>query len=361
MKQFAALCVFLLTAACSSRFLPPAVSDLSAIEKTRTTDIERLLSEAADLAAKGDYVSLKQAYTIYQNLSSTLPYRMEHREKQWRTALLLILKEKELAVYGTANMKQVNQLVRSAIFPEEYRILTRFVEWIPFATKGIAQQEIMNSEALRQRTEWICTHRPILDFLRIRAPGDEFFAYLYLSIAASFSDGEETVRDARRIAETFSTSPLLRFRLAVGPQPDVPALEKLVEDNPGFGEAFYFLGDAAMGRQEIVSAETNYQKAFSRIPESVNITLSLGNIEYWFEELRQAIDFYQKTLDLLPEHHDALLGKAVCLGYLGRHKEAIEVLRTILLFGHARTGEAYYWIAWNQNMLGLYDTAREWD
>ncbi|MBU1185917.1 MAG: hypothetical protein KKD56_08970 [Acidobacteria bacterium] len=357
MKKFKALCCLLLLAACSSRFVPPAVPDLSRIGKERNADIIRLLAEADMLAAKGDYVSLKQAYTTYENLSSTLPYQLGHKEKQWRTALLLVLREKELAVYGSPHMARANQLARSGSFPEEYRILTRFVELIPFTTKGIANQEFTNTEELRQRTEWIRANLPILDFLRTRAPGDEFFAYLYLSLAFSLSDAVETVLDARRIAETLSESPLLGYRLAAGLPADVRVLEKLADEYPGFGEVFYFLGDASMSRQEIVSAEKNYSRAFSRIPESVNVTLSLGNIKYWFEELQSAFDFYQKTLDSLPEHHDALLGQAVCLGYLGRHKEAIEVLRTILLFGHARTGEAYYWIAWNRNMLGQYEAA----
>lgn len=357
MKKLWALYGLVLFAACSSRVVPLRVQDFSLIEINRAQDIERRLVEAERLAAKGDYISLQQAFMTYENLVSTLPYRLEHKERHWKTALLLVLREKEMAVYGSSHMARANQLARSTVFPEEYRILSRFVELVPFTAKGIANQEFTNTEALRQRTEWIRTHRTVLDFLRIQAPGDEFFAYLYLSIAASLNDAEEDVRRALKIAETFISSPLLRFRLAIGPQPDEEALKTLADESSGFGEAYYFLGDAAMARQEIVTAEKYHLQAFSRISESVNVTLSLGNIKYWFEELKTSIEFYQKALDSLPDHHDALLGKAVCLGYLGRHGEAIEVLRTILLFGHARTGEAYYWIAWNQNALGHYDTA----
>ncbi|MCJ7682382.1 MAG: hypothetical protein MUP70_16765, partial [Candidatus Aminicenantes bacterium] len=87
MKIFKVLCCLLLLAACSSRFVPPVVPDLSRIEIERNADIIRLLDEADRLAVKGDYVRLKQAYTTYEYLSSTLPYQLEHKEKQWRTAL----------------------------------------------------------------------------------------------------------------------------------------------------------------------------------------------------------------------------------------------------------------------------------
>ena len=357
MKKIGVFCCLLMCMSCFSRFAPPGHFNFSPDEQKRTAEMEARLAGADLQAAKGDYVNLKEAFWTYKNLSSTLSYHLEHREKQWRIALLLALREKELAVYGSSSMTWANELVRSRAFPEEYRIMTRFVELIPSATKGIANQEFTNTEALRLKKEWIVDHRSILDDLRSRAEGDKFFAYLYLSIASSLSDAARDVCIARRIAESYSDSHLLRYRMAVGINPDIKSLERVIEENPEFEEVFLFLGDSAMAMQEIVSAETHYLRAYNRVPESVNVSLSLGNIKYWFEELNTAIEFYQKTLDSLPDHHDALLGKAVCLSYLGRHKEAIEVLRTILLYGHARTGEAYYWIAWNQNILEQYDAA----
>ena len=77
----------------------------------------------------------------------------------------------------------------------------------------------------------------------------------------------------------------------------------------------------------------------------------MASIYFAFEELEKSLEFYEKTLAMAPAHRDALLGKAMCLSYLGRHQEAILVCNKILTLGKYYLGESHYWLAWNLNEL----------
>jgi tetratricopeptide (TPR) repeat protein len=109
----------------------------------------------------------------------------------------------------------------------------------------------------------------------------------------------------------------------------------------------------------LVTAENNFLKAYQKIPESSSLVISLASIYFAFEELEKSLDFYEKTLAMAPGYRDALLGKAMCLSYLTKHEEAIDVCENILALGKYYLGESHYWLAWNQNELELWEKAWE--
>ena len=49
----------------------------------------------------------------------------------------------------------------------------------------------------------------------------------------------------------------------------------------------------------------------------------------------------------------------MCLSYLGRHGEAIDICNNILTLGKYYLGESYYWLAWNRNELEQWEKAWE--
>jgi tetratricopeptide (TPR) repeat protein len=57
------------------------------------------------------------------------------------------------------------------------------------------------------------------------------------------------------------------------------------------------------------------------------------------------------ALQVSPGYRDALLGKAICLSYLGQFGDALPVLDRILELGYWLIGEAHYWLAWNLHEL----------
>ena len=93
------------------------------------------------------------------------------------------------------------------------------------------------------------------------------------------------------------------------------------------------------------------------IPESAQATILLASIAVALEEVERGLKYYEKTLDILPDYRDALLGKAICLSTLGRPEEAISVCEHIIALGYWLLGESYYWMAWNQHELKDYAAA----
>ncbi|MGD1010842.1 MAG: tetratricopeptide repeat protein, partial [Candidatus Aminicenantales bacterium] len=68
-------------------------------------------------------------------------------------------------------------------------------------------------------------------------------------------------------------------------------------------------------------------------------------------EFDKSLGFYDLALQVSPEYRDALLGKAICLSYLGRYEDAIRSLDRMLELGYWLLGEAHYWLAWNLHEL----------
>ncbi|MDH4197150.1 MAG: tetratricopeptide repeat protein, partial [Candidatus Aminicenantes bacterium] len=101
----------------------------------------------------------------------------------------------------------------------------------------------------------------------------------------------------------------------------------------------------------ILSAERELLAAYDAIPESPQVRILLASLYLATEELDRSLEFYRKTLEILPEYRDALLGQAICLSYMKRYDEAIVVLDRMLALGYWLLGESYYWLAWNKHEL----------
>jgi tetratricopeptide (TPR) repeat protein len=144
---------------------------------------------------------------------------------------------------------------------------------------------------------------------------------------------------------------LLRYKRAICPREDENLLREIAASEPQFYEAEYWLGNAAMSRGLLLTAEEHFLKAYEGIPESAQITISLASITFATEELEKSLEYYDKTLAIAPEYRDALLGKAICLSYLDRPAEAIAICERIIALGYWLLGESYYWLAWNQHEL----------
>jgi tetratricopeptide (TPR) repeat protein len=113
----------------------------------------------------------------------------------------------------------------------------------------------------------------------------------------------------------------------------------------------------SLSRGNLLQAEGHFLRMHEGIPESAQATLLLASIAFALEEVERSLEFYEKTLAILPDYRDALLGKAICLSSLGRSQEAISVCEQIIALGHWLLGESYYWMAWNQHELKDYAEA----
>jgi tetratricopeptide (TPR) repeat protein len=134
-------------------------------------------------------------------------------------------------------------------------------------------------------------------------------------------------------------------------------LKGLLRSDAGFTEVRYYLGDAALLSGKLLTAERHYLAAFEKIPESLSVLISLAKVAFQMEETETCLEWNEKALALLPTYRDALLGKGLALGYLGRSDEALGVLGRLLELGTYYMGEGHYWTAWNLNELERLEEA----
>ncbi|UCC40577.1 MAG: hypothetical protein JSV96_03785 [Candidatus Aminicenantes bacterium] len=369
MKKF--LIIFLLV---PLAFCAPK-KEVDAVPKISEFEYEGRIEEADTLFSRGNYSCLKEAFQIYSDLLPEPYHRESTKEKLIKTALLLTLREKELGILEYKYLAKATNLIKTSPTLPEFPIYLDIVNSIPKKTKGVTRDFVRDSSQVDMTYDEIKKHVHTWNMhLKEKSGSDEFFAYLYISLNSDLSHYIEEKPVLTPLLKIYSDSPLIQYKLSLYQKenqtlPDEllqkdpgykKKLEELIEKEPLFHEAYYFLGDLALGRKKFITAEKNFLKAYEQIPESSFTIISLANIYSAFEELKESIEFYQEALKLMPTYRDALLGKAFCLGYLGRNDEAIEVLYRLLRLGKYFMGETHYWLAWNYNELENLELAWEY-
>lgn len=319
-----------------------------------------IIKEADALYRAGCHQSLKQALELYGKALSFPVFHRHNSEKLLKTAILLGLRERELGFMEDTYFRKASDIIAATPFLSDYSSYLEIATTIPRKAVGIVGDFVETGDSV------IVSYDDIkdkiagwVDLLEQKAGTEEFFAYLNICLYSTFSYLIKEKPDFKAMEQAFPDSSLIRYKLSLYPKENPENLEKLVQDEPAFHEAFYFLGSMALQRRELITAENNFLKAYEYFSQSVSILISLGSIYFALEELGKSLEFYEKTLEMAPAHRDALLGKAMCLGYLGRYKEAIQICNTLLSLGKYYLGETHYWLAWNRNELEEYETAWE--
>ena len=267
------------------------------------------------------------------------------------TALLLAVREKELGLANRAYLDKALGIIKENPALNFLAPYAEIAEVCAVQGKGVMRD-------IDERFAWVETSQKLKKMdpvLQEKAKTDEFFAYMYASLPCAFSSSlynfSEKKDNLDEIWNAFPDSLLLKYKRAICPEENEERLEEIIALEPQFYEAEYFLGNLALRKGDFLEAEGRFLKAYQGIPESPQVTVTLATIYYATEELDQSLEFYEKTLAIVPEYRDALLGKAICLSYLGKPKDAIEVLQKIINLGYWLIGESFYWLAWNQHEL----------
>ncbi|HYA48360.1 MAG TPA: tetratricopeptide repeat protein, partial [Burkholderiales bacterium] len=175
--------------------------------------------------------------------------------------------------------------------------------------------------------------------------------YLLCARSCSYGLYSENWRDPADFLKVYPGSLLIKYEAAVCGEGRPELLEELLTKDPGFAEADFHLGQAALKSGRLLDAENHLLRAYEAIPESPQTRILLAGIYFATEEFDRSLEFYDLTLAISPEYRDALLGKAICLASLGRHEESMAVLERMLELGNWLIGEAHYWLAWNLREL----------
>jgi len=285
-------------------------------------------------------------------------YKRKNGEKLIKTALVLGLREKELGIFKDTFLLKAKEIISTHDFLSDYSVYLQIASSIPRKTVGVgggftdAEDRIaVPFDKIKENlSDWSAR-------LKEKSETDDFFAYLAICYYAPFNYLVRGGPDLEKLDQTFPDSMLIRYKMSLFPEEDPESLEKLLQDEPAFYEAHFFLGNIHLKRKELVKAEKNFLKAYPHFTQSHSLLISMGSIYFAFEEFEKSLEFHDQILEIASAHRDALLGKAMCLSYLGRHKEAADVCSTMLSLGEYYLGEAHYWLAWNQNELKQYKEA----
>jgi len=324
-------------------------------------------TEAADrLYTTGSYTCLKESCQIYKDLLSIPHNQKSVKEKLVKALILLIIRQRELGIHDSTYIDEASTLILNNPFLSEFSTYLELADSIPVMTKGMRSDIIDDSRRSDSRRERLKENiEKWRQELEEKSKTEEFYAYLYIARNCHFSyfirENKVTreTADLNYFRDIFPHSLLIQYKLSFCPQEDVESLRKLLQIEPRFYEIHYFLGEQALKRGMLVTAEKNFLKCFEHIPESLLNVTSLASVYFAFEELEKSLDFYDKAISMVPGFREPLLGKAICLSYLERHEEAIEVCNEVLRLGGYYLGDTFYWLAWNQNELEKLEVAWE--
>jgi tetratricopeptide (TPR) repeat protein len=327
----------------------------------QASELEKKIEEADALIRKGCYIGFKRAVSIYEELFAQPALRDKIALPYLRTLLLLAVREKDLGMIDETFLQRAFEL--SKAYPglkgfEPYLVLA---DQMPLRTKGVIE-DIDIVQTKRTVDEVLAGIREKIGIqaeLRAKAAAEDYYAYLYVSFFSGYASFIDQKSDVADVLKLHPDSILMKYRNAIQyPQEKPEVLDELANSDPDFYEAHYHLGEVALGRGKLLEAEKQFLKAFEGIPESPQITILLAAVYFANEEFDRSLEFYEKTIGLAPEYRDALLGKAICLSYMGKYQDAIDVLDKLVSLGSWLMGETHYWLAWNLRELQDLDRAQ---
>jgi tetratricopeptide (TPR) repeat protein len=321
-------------------------------------EMERL-KEASALLAKGHQSALLEAHQIFGELTSTPSLLEEAGEGYLKSGILLHLRRKEMGVLTASDTPLLHAFLARYPQFQRFQFILDLLHRIPPSTRGILGKTGADDSQMDDYLDWLRESFPGLrEKLGNLAETEEFYAYLYVAFVEAFSFRFETPPDLSDLRERFPDSILLAYKLATYPRIKEEELNAILGREPDLVEAHFFLGDLALSEGRVLTAEKHFREALAAFPESTSSMISLARIYLYLEEVEDSLRYDEEALKLEPSYRDALLGKAMCLCYMGKFQQSIQVLEEMLRLGLYMIGEAHYWLARNLNELDRLDEAR---
>jgi len=323
------------------------------------------LGHAATLVREGCYDCLLEARDIYARVGVGRAAPLV-APRLLEAELLLALRERELALDSTATEARARALAPVLAPSLDVARLLALVDVVPREENGTPR---------RTRVAWMrspaqAVLRNIaeeLAWLQTSALGEPARGYLALTLYCGQRRGTRPpypnvppLADLQVVGP--DAPPLMVYRAATCGGLTIPFLNGLRADAPRFVETAYFLGRASVGmiqqRGNVAETRELVTAAYGRFPASPAVTMLAGRFNQLVGDCAAGLRFYDETLALEPIHEDALLGRTVCLTFLGRRPEAIATATRMIELKTDNVEEAFYWRAWNRWSDKALDDAR---
>jgi tetratricopeptide (TPR) repeat protein len=318
------------------------------------TSSQRLASADA-LVRAGCLDCLIAAYGEYELLRAVPSAADVATSGAIRSAGLIAIREREMGLADEGYGQRARMLLAGAAnLPNWLATLLDVIEVLPASGAGVTRTPTSDIDLERSRV--LRTNRDAWSAkLRELAAIDELGAYVWLSFACGTNDARSrSLDDVFEPSATFRDAPLVAFKRAVcrGVEPD--RLHALLDGDPRFVEARYYLGLSAVGQLKLDEADKQFEQAYAWRSRWPTLTQSIANVAITAEEFERALTFYERTLEVEPHAVDALLGKVRALTYLGRNEQAIATA-DLLIAERWFVGDARYWRALNESELERND------
>lgn len=331
------------------------------------------MDEAAALVRAGCLDCLLDAFDRYAALVTDPAVADAARRGAIDAAALAVVREGQLGLVG-GDMGDILVRARALLAPETVQSaplsdLLDLAETLGAVSGGSGRRIYQNRELtaradlVRAQTRWSAS-------LCDQMPADVPAASLWLSLVCGpLGSTLPDAGDRESVLGDLLATPLVAFVAASECQgPDRARLDALLGNDPRFVEINYFLGLSALSgqvrpgepivRPNLDEADRYFRLAFEWRQNWPALTLAIANVAVTAEDFDRAFAFYERTLELVPHHPAAYVGKIRSLTYLNRHEEAIATTDAMIEAGSS-PGEARYWRAYNEMQLERYDEA--WD
>lgn len=343
-RTIAAAAFMAFLAACATVPVPsPVPPPVTPPEPSPPPDADGQIRQAEVLAGRGSYLQLQRAFEIYERLHGFAALKPRLAAPFLETALLLTVREKELGIWNTSFVDRAVGLFNENPPLAGYRTWLNLAGYLWPKGRGVVPKvdDRFLPDALAPALKAAAGE------MAEGAARSPALAYLFASYKWYDLKPLEKADGLDDLVSAFPNSLLLKFKKALLPAENGPLLEALLAEEPEFVEAYFHLGVVSLARGKLVEAEERLLKALPALSRSQALLIRLASVYFALEEVDSSLEYFEKALFAFADNGDALLGKAICLGLLGRNDEAQAVLDRILALGGILTGECHYWKAWN--------------
>jgi tetratricopeptide (TPR) repeat protein len=341
-RRFGLLIALLTFSGCASAKRPTVDAGAQGLER---------IAEADALVRAGCLDCLVAAFSDYDALRIVPAVSGVATDRAARTAVLVALRERELGLLDSGYLERARVLAAKA---ESIVPLVEIADTTP--SRSAARQV---DDAQLRRMQIASTHRDEwLEQLHEHIDSDPLSVYLWLGLSCAFrSPTRQAVNEWRAELASWHDVPLVSLKLATCGNVEAAALEQLLQTDGRFLEVHYYVAIRATLGGKLSQAAGQLQSAYAWRPRWPEVTNSLALVSLTAEEFDQALDFFDRTLAMVPAHPDALLGRIRALTYLGRYTDALIAADRLLAVGHWYVGDARYWRAFNEMSLGQNEEA----
>lgn len=356
MRRLTALAVALLLDCACAKSRPPSAPP--------APDVTGRLARAGDLLRTGCFDCLEEALAEYESVSAVPNLRPADGDAAAdgaiRAALLLEVRERELGMADDAYLQRARDLIGTR--PDRVAAFTPHL----YSVESLPRRDARflgptGPDGLRRQQELRANFPALVEERRLGADADPLAAYLWLAFYCTHSDS----RDDRSLSTLFAPlvrmrdAPIVDYRAATCLGTQSEPLKTLLDREPRFVEIHYWQAQVAQMGTRIEEAEQLFAIAFKWRPRWPAVTAALGNVYSAFEEYERALEFFDRTLAVTPDHPEALIGRIRTLSLLGRSGDAFAAIDAVLAVegGRVFPGEVYYWRAWNFTQIMDLDMA----